>query len=318
MRDRRQEVRTRIHVVACLFKAVCLSLLCLPAWSGDGYATAQTNNLDGKTLDFGIFWPPKAPAEGRTASSRPLLKGKLVVDVVCATNQNTVAHVRVELSRPSDAAGREFWNKTLAFPEYDWMRYVRVWDAEQKWLWPNLAYLLRLHGLERVERYGGVDPGKGVDNDFAAVIIRKYDPAGQTESADTKQEPLVSAEWYPMGAPGTNKQTIVHSVQSDEFALALGRVEERTRGLATVWLIYADFMGAKVPDGWPKELEYAGGILACFKLEWDLGASQGERLKVRQVVPPRSTGFDWERWTTRTLSAHDSKSTSKLSDAAKQ
>ena len=27
-------------------------------------------------------------------------------------------------------------------------------------------------GKERVDRYGGVDPGKGIDNDFAAVLIR--------------------------------------------------------------------------------------------------------------------------------------------------
>ena len=58
------------------------------------------------------------------------------------------------------------------------MRYVRVWDKDNRWLWPNLPYLLRLHGTERVERYGGVDPGKGVDNDFAAVLMRKYDESG--------------------------------------------------------------------------------------------------------------------------------------------
>jgi len=226
--------------------------------------------------------------------------------------------LRVTLSRPSDESGREFWNKSLAFPEYDWMRYVRVWDADQRWLWPNLAYLLRLHGIERVERYGGVDPGKGVDNDFAAVLIRKYDPSGQNESENTKRQPLVAAEWYPVGVAGANKETIVHTAQSDEFTLSLGRTEDQAQGSAIVWLIYADFMGAKVPEGWPKELEYAGGILACFNLQWNLGASQGEKMSVRQVVPPHSTGFDWERWTTRTRSAQDSKTTAKLSDVAKK
>ena len=53
------------------------------------------------------------------------------------------------------------------------MKAVRVWDARNQWLWPNLAYLLKLSGLERVERYGGVDPEKGVDNDFSALLIRK-------------------------------------------------------------------------------------------------------------------------------------------------
>ncbi len=39
------------------------------------------------------------------------------------------------------------------------------------------------HGKARFERYGGVDPGKGVDNDFAAVLIRAYDATGEVERA---------------------------------------------------------------------------------------------------------------------------------------
>ena len=50
--------------------------------------------------------------------------------------------------------------RSWRFPQYDWMQYVRVWDADHRWLWPNLPYLLRLHGIERVERYGGIDPGE--------------------------------------------------------------------------------------------------------------------------------------------------------------
>ena len=59
------------------------------------------------------------------------------------------------------------------------MHYVRVGDADRRWLWPNLPYVLRLHGIERVERYGGVDPGKGVDDDFAANFLKlfvRFDP----------------------------------------------------------------------------------------------------------------------------------------------
>jgi hypothetical protein len=114
------------------------------------------------------------------------------------------------------------------------MRYVRVWDVDQRWLWPNLSYLLRLHGTERVERYGGVDPGKGVDKDLAAVLIREFGASGRNESEGTKGAPLVAAEWYPAGAAVTDKQTVVHAAQSDEFTLHLGGTPERSQGLAAV------------------------------------------------------------------------------------
>src|SRR6185295_12514138 len=100
------------------------------------------------------------------------------------------------------------------------------------------------HGIERVERYGGVDPSKGVDNDFAAVLIRKYDATGQSESQDTRQTPLVEAEWHPVGVAAAGKQSIVHSVQSDEFVIHVGRPEQSSQGKGAIWLIYADFMGA--------------------------------------------------------------------------
>jgi hypothetical protein len=202
----------------------------------------------------------------------------------------------------------------LTFPEYDWMRYVRVWDVEQRWLWPNLAYLLRLHGTERVERYGGVDPGKGVDNDFAAVLIREFDASGRNERGETKDAPLVAAEWYPVGATVADKQTVVHRAQSEGFTLHLGGAAERSQGLAAVWLVYADFMEAKPPAAWPKAPEFAGGVLAYFEIQWDLKAALGHEINVRQLGPKRSTGFDWERWTLQTRAAKDSKSTAKLSD----
>ncbi|HEY5912455.1 MAG TPA: hypothetical protein VJA21_17775 [Verrucomicrobiae bacterium] len=219
------------------------------------------------------------------------------------------------MSRPSDEAGREFWNSRLAFPEYDWMRYVRVWDKENRWLWPNLPYLLRLHGIERVERYGGVDPGKGVDNDFAAVLIRKYDESGTQEDAVTERAPFVAVGWYPVGVSGpVDKQTVVHAAQSDEFTVHLSAPGGGGRGVAAVWLIYADFMGAKLPEAWPKAAEFAGGILAYFELQWDLSAGSERQLSLRQLVPKRSTGFDWEQWAPRTRAARESKSTAKLSD----
>ena len=265
-------------------------------------------------LDFAVFWPPKDPSEPPVSGVRPLLKGRVTLRLEQLPDTSLATRLRIMLIRPSDEAGRDFWNSRLAFPEFDWMRYVRVWDVDRRWLWPNLAYLLRLHGTERVERYGGVDPGKGVDNDFAAVLIRKFDASGHSESEETKSAPLVAAEWYPVGATAADKQTIVHTVQSDEFTLHLGQANERPKGLAAVSLIYADFMEAKPPAAWPKAPEYAGGILAYFEIQWNLKESHGHKIGIRQLVPKSSTGFEWERWAPRTRAARDSKSTAKLSD----
>ncbi len=292
-------------------------LLWIWCWASLPYSAVSATQAITNTLDFGIFWPPTASPDISAPRAKPLLNGCLVVRSERLPDRSFVARLRIVLSRPSDEAGRDFWNSRLAFPEYDWMRYVRVWDKENRWLWPNLPYLLRLHGIERVERYGGVDPGKGVDNDFGAVLIRKYDESGTHEDPVTERAPLVAAEWYPVGVSGlADKQTVVHTAQSDEFTLHLGAPEADSRGLAAVWLIYADFMGAKLPEAWPKTPEFAGGILAYFELQWDWNVGPGRQLSLRQLIPKRSTGFDWEQWAPRTRAAQEPKSTAKLSDVA--
>jgi hypothetical protein len=292
-------------------------LLWIWCWASLAYSAESATQAGTNRLDFGLLWPPTSSPDTSAPKAKPLLNGCLAVCSERLADLSFVARLRIVLSRPSDEAGREFWNSRLAFPEYDWMRYVRVWDKENRWLWPNLPYLLRLHGIERVERYGGVDPGKGVDNDFAAVLIRKYDESGTHEDPVTERTPLVAAEWYPVGVSGpVDKHTVVHAAQSDEFTIHLGAPGGDGRGVAVVWLIYADFMGAKLPEAWPKAPEFAGGILAYFELQWDLKAEPGRQLSLRQVVPKRSTGFDWEQWAPRTRAARESKSTAKLSDVA--
>lgn len=263
---------------------------------------------------FKVFWPPQDPAEPADRPARPLLNGDLVLQSQGLSDGTQVMRLRIILSRPTDEAGREFWNSRLAFPEVEWMRSVRVWDQEHRWLWPNLAYLLRLHGIERVERYGGVDPGKGVDNDFAAVLIRKYDADGTSESATTRHQPLVSAEWQPQGAINVDRHTFAAAARSDEFSLHLGRPRTPSQGTVAVWLIYADFMGARLPKGWPQTLEYAGGILSYFEVQWNREAGPNESVRVRHLAPRRATGFDWERWVTRTRSAQTPQATARLSD----
>jgi hypothetical protein len=290
-------------------------LLCLCGWTVAAGPAAHAPETETNRFAFGIFWPPEVPTETQATRERPLLNGSLITRSEQTSDRSLVVHLRLELTRPADQAGREFWNSRLAFPEYDWMRYVRVWDKDNQWLWPNLPYLLRLHGIERVERYGGVDPGKGVDNDFAAVLIRKYDERGEHEDQVTKERPLVAAEWYPVGVSTVvNKQTIVHTARSDEFTLHPGIPQDQVRGMAAIWLIYADFMGARLPEAWPKAPEWAGGVLAYFEMRWDLHAAPGQRIRLHQLVPKRSAGFDWERWATRTRAARDPSSTAKLLD----
>jgi len=290
----------------------------LVIWSHPSARGAQSIRTtvvpEDQTVTFRVYWPPQNPAAANEPKTRALLNGSVNLDVQNLVATGWVATIRIILSRPADDAGREFWNSRLAFPEYDWMSYVRVWDPEHRWLWPNLAYLLRLHGRERVDRYGGVDPGKGVDNDFAAVLIREYDDPGETESQGTQKAPLVSAEWHSVGVVKVDRQTVVHTAQSDQFTLHLGMPGEGSSGKARIWLIYADFLGAPPPTGWPKEPEYAGGILAFFQLRWAKGAAGPPEIRIEQTAPRRATGFDWERWTRRTLSAPDTHSTAKLTD----
>jgi len=304
-------IRSGWRLASCL-KPLGLALICfhLSGWGADGTTTPLPA---AGPLDFALYWPPRDPAAPLPPASRALLQGCVAAQVENSPPAGWVLRIALTLTRPTDEAAREFWNRQLAFPEYDWMKYVRVWDADRRWQWPNLPYLLRLHGQERVDRYGGMDPGKGVDDDFAAIVIRKYDAAGN-ESPETRLRPLVSAEWHPVGATNVDKQTVVHTARSDEFVLHLGRAEERPEGRASLWLIYADFMGGTVPANWPQNPEYNGGIIAYFELAWRPGPDGVPVSAVRQAAPTRGTGFRWEGWTLRALATQPSTNTARLSD----
>lgn len=249
-----------------------------------------------ESIDFDIFWPPHNPSLPDQRRRRPILNGAIKTRVVVPSEEPAFAEVSVTLTRPRDEMSREFWNNRLAFPEHEWMSQVRVWDANKRWLWPNLPYLLRLPGQERVERYGGVDPGKGVDNDFAAVLIRSYDAEGN-ETSVTCETPFVSAEWHPGDVRGAvDGHTVVQVARSDEFRIPVGDGRRGSAGKLEVWLIYADFMGFDPPSSWPKEPEYAGGALAWFEIEWRREADGTWHMRTRSAAPPGNTGFDWARW----------------------
>jgi len=275
---------------------------------------AGTTDLDHVRAEFGVYWPPIDPDEPSSRAVPPLLNGTLSLDARDETPGKTLLRLAVTLTRPSTEDDRESWNSTLAFADIAWMGDVRVWDADRKWLWPNLPFLLRLPGRERVERYGGVDPGKHVDNDFAAVLIRKYDASGTVESSETKESPLVSAEWHAMDAGPTDLHSIVHVARSDEFLVHLGDGTGRARGRLKLWLIYADFLRARPPRTWPREGEWAGGILTFFEIDWETSPEHACRAVVRHHRPTESTRFDWFRWVVREPGSDVSEARFRLSD----
>ena len=250
-----------------------------------------------QVLDFGVHWPPQDPEDPEGPVGKPFLLGQVQIRQGDSPGGGSPLTATIQLTRPSGEDDREIWNSRLAYREYGWMRKLRVWnDGEQKWLWPNLPYLLRIHGKARFERYGGIDPGSGEDNDFAALLIRAYDVTGQVEQAATKDAPLVSAEWHPVGVADVDRETLVHTARSDEFVLPLVADDGGQQGRLGVWLIYADFMGAPAPQTWPKTLEWNGGILAYFKFDWKMDANGKCELSMEQKTPPSDAGFDWTAW----------------------
>lgn len=277
---------------------------------------SQADDLRPAACHFGIYWPPKDPEEAQAKSARALLKGTLNVAAEASTGGAASLRLAVTLTRPSEEADREYWNSALAYSNVAWMEEVRVWDAKHTWLWPNLPYLLRLPGRERVERYGGMDPSKHVDNDFAAVLVRQFDAAGRVESPATKDRPLVSAEWHPAGAEKPDGQTVVHTARSDEFLLHLGPAGTSDRGKLKVWLIYADFLWSKPPRTWPKAKEWAGGILAFFEVDWATQPGRACQLAVHFKRPQESTGFDWAQWVVRKPGSDRSEAEARLSNVA--
>lgn len=279
-------------------------------------ALSPPDDLRPASCDFGVYWPPKDPEEAGAKSARALLQGSLNVASGESTDGSATLRLAVTLTRPSEEADREYWNSTLAYSNVAWMEEVRVWDAKHTWLWPNLPYLLRLPGRERVERYGGRDPSKHVDNDFAAVLVRQYDAAGRVESAATKERPLVSAEWHPVGAEKPDGQTVVHTARSDDFLLRLGQAGTSDRGKLKVWLIYADFLWSKPPRTWPKAKEWAGGILAFFEIDWATQPGRPCQVAVHLRRPQESTGFDWVHWVVRKPGADRSEAVVRLSNVA--
>lgn len=255
-----------------------------------------STRLDASTHAFDIFWPPNPPESQSTAERPPLLRGDVSFRESAVQSGHRALEIAVTITRPSDEAARTFWNSQLAFSDVPWMDEVRIWDAESRWQWPNVPFLLKRHGLERIERYGGIDPGKRVDNDFAAVLIRSFDVDGATEHESTVHSPLVSAEWQGNVAGKSDIHTVVHVARSDTFVVSVGADAEYRAGVLKVWLIYADFLGSRPPSSWPKDREWAGGILSYCEIRWEKPRGQPCHGEIRFLTPSAATGFNWESW----------------------
>jgi hypothetical protein len=281
-------------VVTMLLVGAALILVTVYTWPHAEPRHAKRQAPSARTHAFDITWPLTVPAE------KPLLRGELSVrgEKLGAADARMV--LRVSLVRPSDEDSRKAWNARTSYPQYRWMRRVRVWDDRRQWLWPNLAFLLKLHGRDRQERYGGWDPGKDVDNDFGAVLIRKFNAAGTTEHPDTRDAgPLVSANWHTADVKNAGRGTVAHTARSDEFTVHLLKKKPPHEGRIKLWFVYADFMGTPAPKGWPKDLEHRGGALAFFRIDWHYEPGKPLKAVITQKVPPEPTGFDWPNWVGR-------------------
>lgn len=288
-----QIVNAVVLMAAGLAIAVMLVLL---GTGGDDKMPAKTVSRperEATSLPFAIYWPLQDPLAESAPRGRPLLNGRLNVWLEDPDTDDARVVIGLTLTRPSDEESRAFWNKRLLYSEFGWMSRVRVWDEEKKWLYPNLSYLFKLHGADRVERYGGWDPGKQVDNDYGAVLVRRAEEDAKT---------LVSARWYPVDVADAGRRTVSHVTRSDCFTVhpaggGPGDETPQTQRIK-VWFIYGDFMKHPVPKAWPDKKEDVGGALAFFYVDLTRRADGFAEPDIT-LARPEHTGFDWRGWVGR-------------------
>lgn len=255
-------------------------------------------------VDFDINWPPR-PLEPRKPSRRSLLTGQLIVRGDTSQKTGPRITVAIVLTRPHRTdADREHWNAHTDFERYKhWMPYVRGRDAHgAEWLWPNLAHLFKIHGADRIQRYGGWDSGNRVDNDFGGVLIRKLDHQG----AQTTERALVSADWRPANADKDSMFNVTHTARSDTFTIGPEKTAP-SAGQARVWLVYGDFMTSRAPwtyasgpmKGHRLKKEHDGGILLQFRIKWTRAPDSPLEFTITRETPGDDTGFDWRKWISR-------------------
>lgn len=289
--------------IVVLVTAALSYLLCTTSCVDRQQGTAPEENdfrsgLPTTQHRFDIHWPLIDPETEDAAETRSLLTGQLQVTQGSSEVSDVSIVISLTLVRPETDAHRTYWNSSLHYREHQWMDRVRVWDVDQKWLYPNLPFLFKLHGVDRIDRYGGWDEGHSTDNDFGAVLIRCVDVAGQRSAIPATDEPLVSAAWYAEGVEDAERRTIAHRARSDEFTIHLPRKAPESSGRIKLWFVYGDFMEHPVPKNWPQEPELDGGTLAFFHIDWNLTPGRPVEFEISPRTP-EPTGFDWRTWVGR-------------------
>ncbi|NOS70693.1 MAG: hypothetical protein HOP33_12275 [Verrucomicrobia bacterium] len=247
------------------------------------YVCAKNNlvaNLDLLGLkDFSFqFGISQSPWDSDSAQP---LRGELLL----SDDSYTEVVIKFRVDRPTTDENRELWS-TFTNP---WRENVVV----DGWLWPNLAALLTAHGETGVTRYGGFDPGKQVDDDFSAVVVRRQGSFGL---------PLISADWVNENGV-TSIRAVSHSARIREnFRVNVGGPPCEVRSPISVWMTYADLLddGRSMFErhGWPRE--FNGATLVYIKIDWEMDADASFRpiFKTSGSAPPPSTGLGdfWSGW----------------------
>ncbi len=221
--------------------------------------------------------------------------------------------VRPRMKRPNSEKFRASWNSEMmtTVPE-DWERdyftrnltrdeYYDLDDQTGVWFYPNLSEVLSATG----PRYGGYDPYKEVDNDFAAILIHHYGADGTLRTSASN--PLISAKWHSVDVTNAGSYDNSHVAGSEQFLLT----PNKCGGYYVIAMMYADMMGfGSGPRCGPtaKDSNAAGQYLVVVKMEYEKNPTvDGYNIKIKDIsVPDEFLSFDWDVW--------NSKNTSKTSE----
>ena len=276
-------------------------------------------------------------------------KGKLGMKVTLTRPHDKNENKRGTKETGGNKEFREFWNTRTRFPRLrkdDPLNIYGQTDRGDEWVWPNLPLLLNAHGgseevdpddRKRVKRspgrYGGWFPKTKTDDDFMAVVIRKYHNYSSrqhkgtyTEHEDTVgQQAVISANWH--GTDDGNPYAVVHAAVSDAFHLHLTENAVNGKkpcfGRAKIWVVYLDMeKDALYRDKGGRRLVEgaAGGSVAYFEVNWKYPSGKHFDAYVQWVPPPSKnqdiglTGMNWAKWVGRYKISSPVKAKAKLID----
>ena len=143
------------------------------------------------SVHFDVNWPLTGTRRARLKTPRKIIDGTLMVKPRDLADPNGAnLSIRIGLERlHGGEEDRQFWNRIGGSEK----TYGKD-ESGDRWLWPNLVWLLNGPLLPRLSPALHTGMGETVD-DFGAVVIRHYDSQG-VEFPDTAQEPLVSFRWH--------------------------------------------------------------------------------------------------------------------------